>query len=351
MSRFLEKWLRDVRSEQNPGGSFPNTVPNQGYGFPTTMPPIAVDWWDDACVLVPWAEYQARGDLELLREMYPAMKRYLKACRFWAGLGSFGKHRYLWNTPPVLHFGDWVAPDVPKMSQWQGRAKWTATASLRNTTALVSKIAALLGEEAEAQRYQAYSDAVADAYVSLLTDGRGRLKNEFQTGYVLPLYLDMFPDEGTRQAAADRLAELVGLNNQDVDFTTNQLKVTGKRDKQRVIPFGKELKQVLTEYIRLRDEQPMKLEEALILNDKGRRIARGQVQSIVKQYLSMVTTMSKRSPHVLRHSFATAMLNNGAELESVRQLLGHESVATTEIYTHTTFEQLKRVYENAHPRA
>ena len=148
-----------------------------------------------------------------------------------------------------------------------------------------------------------------------------------------------------------RLAELVGLNNQDVDFTTNQLKVTGKRDKQRVIPFGKELKQVLTEYIRLRDEQPMKLEEALILNDKGRRIARGQVQSIVKQYLSMVTTMSKRSPHVLRHSFATAMLNNGAELESVRQLLGHESVATTEIYTHTTFEQLKRVYENAHPRA
>jgi alpha-L-rhamnosidase len=95
------------------------------------------------------------------------------------------------------------------MSQWQGRAKWTATASLRNTTALVSKIAALLGEEAEAVRYQAYSDAVADAYVSLLTDGRGRLKNEFQTGYVLPLYLDMFPDAGTRQAAADRLAELV----------------------------------------------------------------------------------------------------------------------------------------------
>jgi integrase/recombinase XerC len=143
----------------------------------------------------------------------------------------------------------------------------------------------------------------------------------------------------------------VGLNNQDVDFSTNQLKVTGKRDKQRVIPFGKELKQALMEYIRLRDEQPMRLEEALILNDKGRRIARGQVQSIVKHYLSMVTTMKKRSPHVLRHSFATAMLNNGAELESVRQLLGHESVATTEIYTHTTFEQLKRVYENAHPRA
>ena len=86
MSRFLEKWLMDVKAEQYPGGGIPNTVPAQGYGFPTTMPPMAVDWWDDACVLVPWAEYQARGDTELLRRMYPTMKKYVKACAFWAGL-------------------------------------------------------------------------------------------------------------------------------------------------------------------------------------------------------------------------------------------------------------------------
>ena len=148
-----------------------------------------------------------------------------------------------------------------------------------------------------------------------------------------------------------RLAELIGLNDLDVDFAQHQLKVTGKRNKQRIVPFGEELEQVLKEYIRLRDEQPLKLEPALLLNDKGRRFTRNQVDKIVKKHLSRVTTMKKRSPHVLRHSFATAMLNHGAGLESVRRLLGHESVATTEIYTHTTFEQLKKVYENAHPRA
>ena len=148
-----------------------------------------------------------------------------------------------------------------------------------------------------------------------------------------------------------RLAELVGLDSQDVDLDARQLKVTGKRDKQRVVPFGEELSTVLRDYILQRDERFGKLGDALFLNDKGRRITRSQVEVMVKSHLSLVTTLKKRSPHVLRHSFATAMLNNGAGLESVRKLLGHESVATTEIYTHTTFEQLKRVYENAHPRA
>ena len=148
-----------------------------------------------------------------------------------------------------------------------------------------------------------------------------------------------------------RLAELIGLDDQDVDFVSHQLKVTGKRNKQRIVPFGEELEQTLRSYMSQRDEQPLKLDAALFLNDKGCRMTRSQVGQIVKAGLSRVTTMKKRSPHVLRHSFATAMLNNGAGLESVRKLLGHESVATTEIYTHTTFEQLKRVYKDAHPRA
>lgn len=129
LSRFLEKWLRDVKAEQRPGGGIPNTVPVQGYGFPATMPEMAVDWWGDACVNVPWALYEATGSVDILRTMYPTMQKYVKACRFWAGFG-IGKHRYIWHTPSVLHFGDWVAPDVPKMSQWQARSKYTATASL-----------------------------------------------------------------------------------------------------------------------------------------------------------------------------------------------------------------------------
>ena len=148
-----------------------------------------------------------------------------------------------------------------------------------------------------------------------------------------------------------RLAELTALDDQDIDFVSHQLKVTGKRNKQRIIPFGQELEQTLRRYMALRDEQPVRDGRALIQNDKGERMSRYQVERVVNTCLSRVTTQKKRSPHVLRHSFATAMLNNGAGLESVQKLLGHESVATTEIYTHTTFEQLKKVYENAHPRA
>lgn len=148
-----------------------------------------------------------------------------------------------------------------------------------------------------------------------------------------------------------RVSELTGLDDADVDFTTGQLKVTGKRNKQRIVPFGEELAAVMQQYRELRDAQVVHQSEALLLTEKGERMTRCQVYGIVRRNLSMVTTLKKRSPHVLRHSFATAMLNNGAGLESVKKLLGHESLETTEIYTHTTFEQLKRVYKEAHPRA
>ena len=149
-----------------------------------------------------------------------------------------------------------------------------------------------------------------------------------------------------------RLAELISLDDKDVAFSLHQVKVTGKRNKQRIVPFGKELEQALQDYIRLRDEQvPVREDQALFVTDKGKRVGRAMVSNLVRNHLARVSTMKKRSPHVLRHSFATAMLNNGAGLESVKNLLGHESIATTEIYTHTTFEQLKRIYKKAHPRA
>lgn len=211
MSRFLEKWLRDVKDEQLKSGGIPNTVPVQGYGFPATMPVMAVDFWGDACILVPWAQYMASGDKALLEKMYPTMKKYVKACAFWAGFG-IGKRRYIWHTPAVLHFGDWIAPGVPKMSDWQKRSRWTATASLAHTSGLLSKIAGLLGKKEDEKKYAAYSAKVADAYVSVFTDGKGKLKNEFQTAYVLPLAFDMFP-ESQRANAASNLERLVKLNN------------------------------------------------------------------------------------------------------------------------------------------
>ena len=149
-----------------------------------------------------------------------------------------------------------------------------------------------------------------------------------------------------------RRSELTGLNDVDVDFGSRQLKVTGKRNKQRVIPFGQELTDALRQYLEARRKQfGLRENGALFLSDKGERMTGSQVYLIVRKYLTLVTSLKKRSPHVLRHTFATAMLNNGAGLESIKKLLGHESVDTTEIYAHTTFEQLKRIYKEAHPRA
>ena len=207
IGRFIKKWLIDVKAEQLPTGGIPNTVPAQGYGFPATMPSMAIDWWGDACVLVPWAQYMAAGDEQVLRDMYPVMKKYVKACRFWAGFG-IGKHRYIWNTPSVLHFGDWVAPDVPKMSQWQKRSKWTATASLYNTSRLTAMTADILGEKEDAKYFNQLSERVADAYISVFTDENGKMKEEFQTAYVLPLWFKMFP-ENVQKKAAENLTELV----------------------------------------------------------------------------------------------------------------------------------------------
>ena len=148
-----------------------------------------------------------------------------------------------------------------------------------------------------------------------------------------------------------RLSEAIGLDDTMVDFTSGELRVTGKRDKQRIIPFGEELKEALQEYIRRRDNEVPRKSEALFVTKEGERMNRNRVGYEVWKHLSRVTTLRKRSPHVLRHTFATAMLNHEAGLESVKKLLGHESLSTTEIYTHATFEQLKRVYKNAHPRA
>lgn len=148
-----------------------------------------------------------------------------------------------------------------------------------------------------------------------------------------------------------RLSELTGLDDMAIDWANHAVKVLGKRNKQRIIPLGEELEYTLLIYIRVRDEQVKAGNGALFVTRKGERMSGDQVRNEVKRCLSLVSTLSKRSPHVLRHTFATAMLNHEAGLESVKKLLGHESLSTTEIYTHTTFEQLKRVYQEAHPRA
>lgn len=148
-----------------------------------------------------------------------------------------------------------------------------------------------------------------------------------------------------------RVSELIGLDDSDVDFSSSSLKVTGKRNKQRIIPFGDGLKQALSRYVAIRNEEVKACPEAFFIRENGKRLSSGSVYNLVKKNLSKVVTLKKRSPHVLRHTFATTMLNNDAELGAVKEVLGHASLATTEVYTHTTFEELKKVYKQAHPRA
>lgn len=152
-------------------------------------------------------------------------------------------------------------------------------------------------------------------------------------------------------ATGVRLSELIGLDNEDVDFSSSLIKVTGKRNKQRLIPFGEELKIAMTEYVDVRNEAVPVRTDAFFVRENGERLSRSIVENLVKRNLSKVVTLKKRSPHVLRHTFATTMLNHDAELGAIKELLGHESLATTEVYTHTTFEELKKVYNQAHPRA
>ena len=148
-----------------------------------------------------------------------------------------------------------------------------------------------------------------------------------------------------------RMAELIGLDDRDIDFGTRTIKVTGKRDKQRFIPFGKELELRLRDYLEARTKAFGEKEGAFFVNQKGERIPRHQVYLLVKDALGKVSDVSKKSPHVLRHTFATSMLNHDAELGAVKELLGHNSLQTTEIYVHTTFQELKEIYKQAHPRA
>ena len=148
-----------------------------------------------------------------------------------------------------------------------------------------------------------------------------------------------------------RLSELTGLNNQDVDLWGGVIKVTGKRNKQRIVPFGRELETLLRTYLDEKSSLGVEDGGAMFVDEKGERLTNVKVRNLVRHYLGMVTTQKKRSPHVLRHTFATSMLNHHADLESLKELLGHESISTTEIYTHTTFEELKEMYNQAHPRA
>jgi len=148
-----------------------------------------------------------------------------------------------------------------------------------------------------------------------------------------------------------RRSELIGLRDEDVDLSSGVVRVMGKRSKERVIPLISSFVASLQTYICVRSEAGFSGSVSFFVTDRGNKLYEKGVYNIVKRYLSMVTTIEKKSPHVLRHTFATHMLNHGADLNSIKELLGHANLSATQVYTHNTFEQLKKVYKQAHPRA
>jgi integrase/recombinase XerC len=149
-----------------------------------------------------------------------------------------------------------------------------------------------------------------------------------------------------------RRSELTGLRNSDIDLNEATLKVTGKRNKQRIIPITRTFALRLKEYIKARNEfSGTKSDEWFFITDKGNKLYDKFVYNTVRGYLTMVTTIEKKSPHVLRHTFATHMLNRGADLNTIKEFLGHANLSATQIYTHNTFEKLRKIYKQAHPRA
>ncbi len=186
---------------------------------------------------------------------------------------------------------------------------------------------------------------VEDARLTRMLDDSETFTNDFE-GTRDKLVVEMLFGTGMR------LSELIGVTESDINIYEGTIKVLGKRNKQRIIPLNNELRQLIVKYQELKKcEKFDNISSGLIVTNKGADAYPKLIYVIVQKYLSYISTQNKRSPHVLRHTFATSLLNNGADLNAIKELLGHANLSATQIYTHNSVERLKSIYKLAHPKA
>ena len=184
---------------------------------------------------------------------------------------------------------------------------------------------------------------ISEESLNTLLDSDDSFENDFQ-GIRDRLIVSLFYGTGIR------LAELMNLKEQDIDIKTNLIRVLGKRQKERIIPYPAEINSLFEGYVIARNKQIGYKTKYLLVTEKGDQVYEKLIYRVVKKNLAKVTSLEKKSPHVLRHTYATHLLNKGADLNAVKELLGHSNLAATQVYTHTTFEKLRDSYKQAHPR-